>query len=689
MPRDLPLGNGTLLLNFDSSYQLRDLYYPHVGKENHSTGGPFRFGVWTENNFRWITDAKWSRQLDYDHDTLVTNVTLAHPDLALQIACHDTVDFHENLYLRRIDVTNNAPRARQVRLFFSHDFHISGNEVGDTAYYEPQRRAVFHYKGMRWFLICGQRAGEECQIDQWATGLKEIDGREGTWRDAEDGTLGGNPIAQGSVDSTIALHVDLNAGETKTLYYWICVGDDFQTVTRINRIVRERGPQLFIDRTAAFWRLWVNKEEYDFGDLPHDIVHEFKQSLLILRTQIDHGGAIIAANDTDIASLVRDTYSYMWPRDGALVAHALDLADQPNLSQKFFEFCARVITDEGFFLHKYNPDGSLASSWHPWYANGEKELPVQEDETGLVLWALWEHFDKFRDVEFIKPLYRSLITLAADWMAGFRDPRTGLPRQSWDLWEERRGVHAFTVASVWAGLNAAANFADAFGENDCNLRWRSAADAIQAASDKYLWQPSANRFVRRLMPRGDGTYEIDWTIDSAVYALFQFGMYAPDDPRIVATMNSVHDRLWIKSSVGGLARYENDYYHQVSQDIANVPGNPWFICTLWLAAWHIAKAKNKDDMQPAVDILHWVANHALSSDVLAEQVHPYTDAPLSVSPLTWSHAALVTTVLEYLDKLSELNLCPTCGNPLYSRELAKLRDEHTHHHRFQQGADHA
>ena len=94
MPRDLPLGNGTLLLNFDNAYQLRDLYYPHVGKEKHSTGGPFRFGVWTENNFRWITDAKWSRQLDYDHDTLVTNVALAHPDLALQLVCHDAVDFH-------------------------------------------------------------------------------------------------------------------------------------------------------------------------------------------------------------------------------------------------------------------------------------------------------------------------------------------------------------------------------------------------------------------------------------------------------------------------------------------------------------------------------------------------------------------------------------------------------------------
>jgi GH15 family glucan-1,4-alpha-glucosidase len=40
----------------------------------------------------------------------------------------------------------------------------------------------------------------------------------------------------------------------------------------------------------------------------------------------------------------------------------------------------------------------------------------------------------------------------------------------------------------------------------------------------------------------------------------------------------------------------------------------------------------------------------LPSGVLAEQVHPVTYRPLSVSPLTWSHAAFVTTILEYVEK---------------------------------------
>ena len=48
MPRDIPVGNGRLLITFDDRYQIRDLYYPHVGQENHAGAGPCHFGVWAE-----------------------------------------------------------------------------------------------------------------------------------------------------------------------------------------------------------------------------------------------------------------------------------------------------------------------------------------------------------------------------------------------------------------------------------------------------------------------------------------------------------------------------------------------------------------------------------------------------------------------------------------------------------------
>lgn len=662
MPRDLPIGNGSLLVTFDGSYQLRDLYWPHVGLENHTDGHVFRFGVWVDGQFRWLDHPGWTRRLRYDHETLVTDVGLAHPDLQLELVCRDAVDFHQNLYLRRIDVRNDSDRDREVRLFFHHDFHISSHELGDTAYYEPERRAVLHYKGPRWFLINTATPGRRPEdapdtvegwhvgIQQWACGHKEVKSLEGTWKDAEDGQLSGNPIAQGSVDSTVALHLTVPAGVTRSAYYWLAVGTCFDEVTRLNRKVRHRGPWNFIERTAAYWHLWLDLHRPDFADLPENVQQLYLLSLLILRTQIDNGGAIIAANDSDIASAVRDTYSYMWPRDGALVAQALEVAGYLEIGRPFYVFCQKVLTKEGYLLHKYNPDGTLASSWHPWVRDGQKDLPIQEDETALVLWALWHRFQRWKNVEYVKPLYRPLIIRAADFLAAYRDPETGLPLPSYDLWEERRGVLAFTCAAVWAGLTAASRFALAFGETALSEHYGQAATAIKTGVESAIYRPELKRFARMVNRKPDGSWDVDATLDSSLFGLWYFGMFAPDDPRIVATMEAVRGRLWVKTSVGGMARYEDDYYHQQSTDIANVPGNPWFICTLWLAQWIIATAKTRADLKPSVEILEWCVQHGLPSGVLAEQIHPYTHAPLSVSPLTWSHATFVAAVQEYLAK---------------------------------------
>ncbi len=192
MPRDLPIGNGSLLAAFDYTSQIRDLYWPHVGQENHALGHSFRVGIWVDGNFRWLDDERWERDLMYRHETLVTQVKLHHPDLNLTMNLNDAVDFHENLLIRRFEIINLADTAREFRLFFHQDFHISGNDIGDTAYYEPERRAVFHYKGARWFMVNGAvvlepgdpglpwRDGRDTLpglsvgVHQWACGLKEI-----------------------------------------------------------------------------------------------------------------------------------------------------------------------------------------------------------------------------------------------------------------------------------------------------------------------------------------------------------------------------------------------------------------------------------------------------------------------------------------------------------------------------------
>lgn len=653
MARDIPLGNGDLLVTFDRLYRLRDLYYPHVGHFNHSLGHVQQFGVWADGKFAWVGDDSWERTLRYVPDTLVTDVLLVNRDLGLEIRCNDVVDFHEPVLLRRAAVRDLTGKPRDVRLFYHFDLSIAENPLGDTANYDPDTAGLILYKGDSYFLVNGCDPFK-CGVDHWAIGTKRLGGAEGTWRDAEDGVLGRNAIAQGSVDATVGFDVRLEAGGEGKVWSWIASGASYEDVRRTGRALVERGPDRFLNRTDAYWRLWVKRDASRTAALPRAVAELFYRSQLIIRTQIDNRGAIIAANDTDITHFAGDHYSYCWPRDGALVAHALILAGQSELSRNFFRYCARIVHRNGYFLHKYNPVGTLASSWHPWTIGGERVLPVQQDETALVLWSLRKHFEHFHDVEFIKPLYVPLVTAPASWMLQHRD-ENGLPRPSWDLWEERRGIHTFTVAATIGALQSAALFAADFGDLERASSFEEGAQRMITGLRDHLWNPIEGRFARMAQVHDEHEYTLDMTPDSANYALFAFEALGADDPMVEAEMAALEDKLWVKTKVGGMARYANDYYHQVERsNTADVPGNPWIICSLWRAQHIIAKARKAADLAPAREILEWTASRAMESGVLAEQLDPYTGAPLSVSPLTWSHAVVVTTVVQYLDKLHKV-----------------------------------
>ncbi|MGO8950079.1 MAG: glycoside hydrolase family 15 protein [Ktedonobacterales bacterium] len=667
MPRDLPLANGHMLVNFDKDYNLRDIYWPHIGLHNQTEGHVSHSGVWVDGRFSWFGADGWRRSLRYQQDSLLTEVTLTNDELQLTIECADVVDFDRDVLIRRMRVTNGGGGPREVRLFFHHDWHIGESDGGNTVYYRPQQKALVAYKDRCTILVGGKVGGDtpgspdhavdaDVGISHWAIGYKEFNGHQGTWLDAEDGELGGNPIAQGSVDSCAGFWLGkLDPGTSRACYHWLAIAKNLMEVLSLHQMIIERGPELLLQRTHDYWHLWVTTKPLDLGDLPSHLVDLYKRSLLVIRTQIDDDGAVVAATDGDVWSFARDSYAYMWPRDGALVANALSHSGYSEITSAFFHFCSHVITHDGYLLHKYTPEGAVGSSWQPWLGpTGELELPIQEDETALVVYALWQHYSIFHEVEFVRPLYRPLIKAAAEFMVQYREPRTKLPAPSWDLWEERHGIHAYTVAAVYAGLTAAANFADAFGEADHAARYRQAADEIQTAARLYLWNDQAGRFVRMINVAPDGTPVPDMTLDASISGLYQFGMFTPDSQEISQTMAAVECRLRVKAEAGGYARYENDYYHQVSHDLENVPGNPWFICSCWIAEYWIARAETVEELHKAIPLLEWVQQRSLPSGVLAEQIDPYSDAPLSVSPLTWSHAEYVSVVRWYVGKYRRL-----------------------------------
>ncbi len=668
MPKSLVIGNGNLLATFDDKLRMRDFYYPFVGMEDHTTYGHYhRLGLLTENKFNWLGEGSWQYDLQYDHETLVGKSVATNNDLEISLLFEDYVYSTHDILFRKITIHNLANRGREIKIFFNHDFHLYGDKLQDTAIFDPDFNGILHYRKNRYFLISGMWEEDKSGLDEYSVGKSEYQGKEGTWRDAEDGHLQKNPVEQGSVDSTIGFYKKFQAKQQKTLYFWINCGLNSADIEKNQERIFKITPQSIYQHTKHYWNKWVNKQNFDFSIIPQELVQLFKKSLLIIRTQIDNRGAIIAANDSDIQKFNKDTYTYMWPRDGALVSMALCDSGYSNVVERFFEFIKKALTKDGYLLHKYNPDGSVGSSWHPKIKDNKRQLPIQEDESALILVALAHHYKRFQEIELTQNLFNDLVLKIGHFLIRHRDEKTGLPKPSYDLWEEQYGIFSYTAACTYAGLSAASFLSEITGHMEDSLIFAAEAEKMKNAILKYLYSKNADRFVKQVQIYDGEVVHEDLTVDASLAFIWKMKILPPDDFRVVSTMKAIKEKLWIKNDIGGIARYENDNY-QIEFDRAkfpSIPGNPWIISTLWYADWLIALAKGQHSFKEPLNLLHWVLKTSNPAGILPEQVHALTGTPLSVAPLTWSHATFVATMMRYRGKLFELGVCQSCEVPQF------------------------
>jgi GH15 family glucan-1,4-alpha-glucosidase len=652
MARSLVLGNGNVLVCYDEWGQVRDFYFPWVGLENH-VGEQLmhRIGVHADGTMHWLSSGEFEISIQYEPDTLVGNVRAVHRTLELELRFSDIVYNEHDIYVRHVEVHNRASRDRNLKVFFNQQFHISESLHGDTAYYSPELHALIHYKGRRVFLVSAR--SDDAYFDDYSVGLLGIEGKEGTWRDAEDGSLSKSGIEHGSVDSVIGLTLFVPAGKHRTISYWVAAGRTYRRVERYHRDILTRGPEHLRRTTGDYWRAWVNHNDFESCGADQRHIDLYHRSLLVLRVHTDNHGAIIASGDSSILQSGRDTYSYCWPRDAGYIVLALLRAGHRAPSDDFHNFCNDVLTDDGYLLHKYRPDKSLGSSWHPWVRDGKAQPPIQEDETALTLVTLGEHYEISRDVEFIERLYNPYIKRVADFLVRYRNKTTGLPLPSNDLWEESFGTFTYTAASVYAALKNAAHFAKILGKEVAYKRWDSAATEVKEGIMNNLIEDDGH-VLKSLRYTQDGPVP-DRTVDaSSFYGLFRFGVLDVDDPRLARAYAHIEERLSTDGPHGGIARYEGDNYFRAMQ---GGPGNPWIITTLWLAEYDIARAKNDTDLEVVRTRMQWVLDRANEAGLLAEQYHPENKVSTSVTPLAWSHAQFALTFLAYTKKLQDLGLC--------------------------------
>lgn len=666
MPRALVLGNGSFLVCLDQFGFVRDMYYPYVGLENHVSGQKHRIGIRVNQTFSWVDDGSWQISIGYKPETMVGYLVCKNEALKVSLVMEDVVYNETNIFLRQVDVYNHSEATAEIELFFHQVFLISESKKRNTAFYDPTHNAVVHYKGKRVFIVNGV-AESGVGIDDYSVGTYQDEGKEGTWRDAEDGHLSRNAVDHGSVDSVVRFSTSCESKMKSTIYYWICAGQSLTEAFELNDMVLTKTPSAMLHSTEEFWHAWIDKRDYHLNELPPLQKKLFDTSLFILRSHVDAHGSIIASADSAMIEYGKDDYSYMWPRDAAFIASILDKAGFTEVTKPFFLFCKDVLHPDGYLHHRFRSDQSLGSTWHSaisqteWLKDAKLQLPIQEDESAAVLVALWKHYEVTKDLEFIESLYKPFIEKVAHFLLQFRNAETGLPLASYDLWEERMGVSTYTCCAVYGGLMAAAHFSELLGKRNHMRDFKTGANEIKEAMITHLYSQKMTAFIRDVQVI-DGQVVANEIVDaSSLFGLWYFDVLPQDHPLFKNTVVQVDRLLKNPTEVGGYIRYQQDNYFKSTDK-----SNPWFITTLWEAQRRLHQAApSNDDLAYVRQTLDWVVSLMYPSGVLAEQVNPYTRESLSATPLAWSHAVFVETVLDYVAKLEELDkLSHSSTNPV-------------------------
>jgi GH15 family glucan-1,4-alpha-glucosidase len=219
-------------------------------------------------------------------------------------------------------------------------------------------------------------------------------------------------------------------------------------------------------------------------------------------------------------------------------------------------------------------------------------------------------------------------------------------------------MSTFTAASVYGALASAAHFADLLGKEEDARTYQDVADSIKQGILTHLYRDDMGYFLKLLNENDAGELEPDTTIDaSSFFGVFHFGVLPSGDKRLETALTTLQQTLSDPIPVGGIARYEGDAYFARTED---VPGNPWFITTLWCIQYMISRATCSEELASVNTELQWIADRAISSGILSEQLDPHTGEPVSVMPLSWSHGEYVRTVVQYMRKLERLGEGNAC-----------------------------
>lgn len=223
--------------------------------------------------------------------------------------------------------------------------------------------------------------------------------------------------------------------------------------------------------TEKYWKKYVKdhinivlKEEINEYNKKFNKIYKRSILLFPLLTNKETGG-VAASVEVDENMEHCGRYAYCWTRDAVFITKAFDKLKMTNETEKFYKnFCKKTQSQNGMWEQRFYTDGRLAPCWG-----------YQIDETASVIFGIYEHYMQTKNVKFLKDtlkmcekaenflniymdniLYRhdtsDLVKMEIE--ESYNTAKRNKLNPSYDLWEMNEGIHLYSLASIYAALNA-------------------------------------------------------------------------------------------------------------------------------------------------------------------------------------------------------------------------------------------
>jgi GH15 family glucan-1,4-alpha-glucosidase len=408
----------------------------------------------------------------------------------------------------------------------------------------------------------------------------------------------------------------------------------------------------FMAETVAAWRTWSGLHQGYSGPWS-DLVDVSGRVLQALTYQPT--GAIVAAPTTSFPEEIGGErnwdYRYAWVRDASLTLEALWVAACPDEAIDFFNWMAAAVASQVRggadlqIMFGVGGEHDLSERELPHLSGWRKSRPVrvgngawdqrQLDVYGELLNAAYRLSDQWSELD---EMTRSFLVDVADAAAArWEEPDQG-------IWEVRGGPQHFLYSKLmcWVALDRAILLADRLGAQDRVEDWGKTRTQIAEALLQRGWNEEAQAFTQALDSE---------ELDASVLMMPIVGFIEADDPRMLATIDAIEERL--TDDHGLVFRY-------LAHDGLEGEEGTFLLCTFWLAQT-LALA---GELTRAKQTFERAAEYVNDLGLLAEEVDPQSRELLGNFPQAFSHIGLVNAAWAIAQ--AEKGLTPG-GNPLTIR----------------------